>query len=259
MTPTPDRGTAEETQHSLHERLRGFWDEDAKTNDRSPTHAATEPVEAAAWRAALRRHLPPPPASVLDAGAGTGAMSLLLAELGYDVTALDISPQMLSRAREKADARGLSVRTVVGPATDPPAGQFDAVVERHLLWTTPDPTSALAAWLRVAPTGRLVVFEGIWRRDGTAARVRGRASDTLRRFLAVPHDHHGEYDPELLAALPLAGAPTPGPLLRSVADAGWRAIRIQRLRDVEWARRMALPFPLGWLETRPQFAVVADA
>ena len=243
----------------IQEQLRGFWDEDAKTYDRSPTHAATDPVEAAAWRALLRRLLPPPPASVLDAGAGTGAMSLLLAELGYDVTALDISAAMLSRAREKADARGLSLTTVERPATDPPPGPFDAVVERHLLWTTPDPTSALAAWHRVAPAGRLVVFEGIWRRDGAAARAREWASGILRNVLAIPHDHHGAYDPEVLASLPLAGARTPRPLIQAVHDADWRGIRIERLRDVEWARRIAVPFPLGWVEARPQFAVVADA
>ena len=42
----------------VHDRLRRFWDEDAKTYDRSPSHAASDPVEAAAWRAILRRHLP---------------------------------------------------------------------------------------------------------------------------------------------------------------------------------------------------------
>ncbi len=64
----------------LHDRLRRFWDLDAEVYDRSPTHAGTDPVEAAVWRAALLRHLPLAPASVLDVGAGTAAISLLLAE-----------------------------------------------------------------------------------------------------------------------------------------------------------------------------------
>jgi hypothetical protein len=45
----------------VHDQLRGFWDRDAKTYDRSASHAASDPVEAAAWRAALLRHLPPAP------------------------------------------------------------------------------------------------------------------------------------------------------------------------------------------------------
>jgi SAM-dependent methyltransferase len=250
-SPTPEQ--------TVQDRLRVFWDEDAKTYDRSATHSATDPVEAAAWRAALVRHLPSAPAEVLDAGAGTGAMSLLLAELGYRVTSLDLSSEMLRRAKEKAAARGLPLQIVVGPATDPPKGPFDAVVERHLLWTTPDPVAALSAWHRVAPRARLLLFEGVWRRDGLGTRSRAWASDTIRQVLAVPHDHHSSYEPELMASLPLAGSPSPAPLLQAVASAGWRNIRIERLRDVEWARRMALPRAIGWLETRPQFAVVADA
>ena len=70
----------------VHDRIRDYWDADAETYDRSATHAASDPVEAAAWRATLRRHLPPASGDgrphVLDAGAGTGAMTLLLAELG---------------------------------------------------------------------------------------------------------------------------------------------------------------------------------
>ncbi|MGH2650812.1 MAG: SAM-dependent methyltransferase, partial [Actinomycetota bacterium] len=67
----------------VHDRIRDWWDRDAGTYDRSASHAMTDPVEAAAWRAALQRLLPDPPARVLDVGAGTGALSLLAAELGH--------------------------------------------------------------------------------------------------------------------------------------------------------------------------------
>ena len=243
----------------LHDELRTFWNEDADTYDRSPSHALTDLVEAAAWRAILLRHLPPPPATVLDAGAGTGAMSLLAAELGYRVTALDLSPGMLARAKEKAVARGLELETVVGPAGEPPAGPFDAVMERHLLWTTPDPGAALRAWREVAPSGRLVVLEGIWARTSLAWRARDAAARTVRPLLGVRHDHHGSYGEELKASLPLMHAESAVPWIDAVQAAGWRNLRIERLRDVEWARRMAQPWPLGWLEGSPHFAIAADA
>jgi SAM-dependent methyltransferase len=165
---------------------------------------------------------------------------------------------MLAHAQRKAAERGLPVRTVVGPAAEPPDGPFDAVIERHVLWTTPDPVAALAAWRRVAPGGRLLLFEGVFSRSGPGWKARGVAADVARRLLGVRHDHHAGYDPDLLASLPLAHAPSPVPLLRAVHDAGWKAVRIQRLRDVEWARRIAAPWPLGWLEATPHFAVVAD-
>src|ERR1700710_791473 len=46
----------------------------------------------------LVRHLPDPPASVLDVGGGAAHQSLPLARLGYQVTVLDPSPAMLSKA-----------------------------------------------------------------------------------------------------------------------------------------------------------------
>src|SRR5205814_3546538 len=100
----------------LHERIRAWWDEDASTYDLAPSHAMTDPVEAACWRALLRRLLPAPPANILDVGAGTGAISLLAAELGHSVTALDLSPAMLGRTEEKARALGRPVRIVIGRA-----------------------------------------------------------------------------------------------------------------------------------------------
>lgn len=49
----------------------------------------------------LLEHLPPPPASVLDVGAGAGHQSFPLAQAGYDVTLLDPSPAMLSKAHQR--------------------------------------------------------------------------------------------------------------------------------------------------------------
>src|SRR5919108_2511239 len=156
----------------IHDRLRRFWDSDAVVYDRSPSHAGTDPVEAACWRAALLRHLPPAGARILDVGAGTGTISLLAAELGYRVTALDLSEGMLAQARSKAERRGLDIDFVVGSSTSPPAGPYDAVIERHVLWTTPRPGEALSAWRASSPGGRLVLFEGIWGRDDLVQRAK---------------------------------------------------------------------------------------
>ena len=67
----------------VHDRIREFWDRDAETYDRSASHAVSDPLEAAVWRAALGAALTEPPTAVLDVGAGTGSLSGLAAELGY--------------------------------------------------------------------------------------------------------------------------------------------------------------------------------
>jgi SAM-dependent methyltransferase len=223
----------------MEDRIQAWWDEDARTYDRSPSHAASDPVEAAAWRSALLRYLPAVPAKVLDAGAGTGALSLLAADLGFRVTALDLSEGMLERLRTKAKDRELKIDVVNGPADRPPKGPFDAVMERHLLWTIPDPAGVLTAWRAAAPKGRLVLFEGVVPGGANARRVRSWLADAVRRAAKVPGDHHAEYDPDLIEAMPLARLSSPEPLVRAVRGAGWRRVRIERLTDVDWARHLA--------------------
>ena len=247
------------SDRDLSDRIRDFWDRDADLYDRSPSHGLGEPTEAAAWRAVLAAHLPEPPARILDAGAGTGAIALLCADLGHRVTALDFSSAMLAVLGGKAQAGGLEVEIVLGAVEDPPTGPFDAVVERHVLWTSLDPVRTLRAWRGVvAPRGRVVLLEALPSAVSFLG-LRERAASVARRALRVEPDHHGAYDPEVVAALSLRGARTLRPHLSALEAAGWRRIRTHRLRDIEEARRSATPAPLGWLESVPQFAIVADA
>lgn len=244
----------------VHDTIREWWDRDSHTYDEAKSHAISDPLEAAAWRQALGEALPEPPARVLDVGAGTGALSLLAADIGHRVTALDLSEGMLAVAKRKAAERGLELEFVVGSGSEPPTGPFDAVVERHVLWTLPDPDGALRAWREVmAPGGRLVLFEGVWGQRDPLTRVRDLVAEALRSLMGLPDDHHAPYPDEVLRELPLARQSSPLPMVESVYRAGWRAVRIKRLRDVEWAAELHEPWPLGLLERRPRYALVADA
>jgi SAM-dependent methyltransferase len=244
--------------HDAHERIGAWWDDDADVYDDAPGHALSDPIEAACWRRALEATLPPPPARVLDAGTGTGSIAFLTAELGHQVTGVDLSGGMLERARGKALAQGLDVTFVHGPAESPPEGPFDAVVERHVVWTLPDPVDALRAWRSVCRSGgRLVLFEGSWGGEGPLVPV----ADALARFLdrveGRGDHHHAPYPADL--PLPLQGMTSSAPYLDAVDAAGWTRPRVFRLRDVEWAIARRQRWPLGALSHRPRYAIVADA
>lgn len=241
---------------AIREEVRAFWDVDAATYDRSPSHNPKSPLELAAWASTLRRLLPPPPARVLDVGAGTGFLAIQLARQGYDVTALDLSAQMLARLTDKAREAGLEVDTVQGDAGDPAVGGFDVVVERHLLWTLPDPGGALEAWHKAAD--RLVLLESLWGpAGGTSERLRRAGHSALRRIRRNQPDHHAEYSAELRSQLPLAGGAAPETLVALVQSTSWGQARLERLRDVEWATRRGLPTgPDRLLGVSPRYAVV---
>jgi 2-polyprenyl-3-methyl-5-hydroxy-6-metoxy-1,4-benzoquinol methylase len=53
---------------------------------------------------------------LLDLACGTGRMALRMAELGYQVTGVDITPEMIGWARQKAAKQGVSIEWVVADA-----------------------------------------------------------------------------------------------------------------------------------------------
>ena len=246
---------------SVASEIRDFWDADAAVYDTSPSHYPRRPQEQAAWAGALRRLLPEPPATVMDVGAGTGFLSLLLAAQGYAVTAVDLSPGMLARLQAKAADRNLSIEVVEADAVTPPPGDFDAVVERHLLWTLPDPAQALTAWREAAPKGRLVVVEGSWGStwatgtEGWRAKARGLAG----RVRGSEPGHHDHYSDRVQAALPHAQGMSPDEAVSLVQASPWGQARLERLRDVEWALVEGRGIVDELLGTHPRWAVVAGS
>jgi SAM-dependent methyltransferase len=247
------------TTGSVSEEIQQFWDEDAAVYDHSPEHHPRRPHERAAWSATLRRLLPDPPARVLDAGAGTGFLSLLLAAQGYQVTAMDLSAGMLEKLRAKAARQGLDVEIVRADAASPPDGPFDAVVERHLLWTLPDPAAALAAWRQAVPAGRLVLVEGTWGETTGIPAVQAEARRLARRFRGAEPGHHGHYTDRVVSALPHANGITPAEMVSLVEASPWGRARLERLRDVEWATLEGRSLLDQLLGTNPRWAVTAGS
>jgi SAM-dependent methyltransferase len=166
---------------AVSEQVRDYWDIDAATYDHTPNHNPRTALELAAWAGALRHLLPSPPARVLDVGTGTGFLALMLAKHGFEVSALDLSAAMLRRLNAKADAAGLEIKTIHADASETPLDGFDAVVERHVLWTVPGPKATLEAWcwwraFGVTPPAGLDSFGG---RGTTPSDGRGAPTMTI--------------------------------------------------------------------------------
>ncbi|MCC7071720.1 MAG: methyltransferase domain-containing protein [Deltaproteobacteria bacterium] len=135
---------------------------------------------------------PKPTRSLLDVAAGTGSHALLLAQRGYQVTALDLSPEMAAIAERKLAAHGaplpLSIRGGISMTSLPPLDRrFDAVLclFSSIGYLTED--GQVEAFLdsakgQLADDGILVIdfWNGITcLRDYSPVRVKSGADDTL--------------------------------------------------------------------------------
>lgn len=128
-----------------------WWDEMSEENAQGPNR----PVDLARTIAALRLE---PGDQLLDAGCGSGQFAVAFAERGLRVTAIDVSPEMLARARQHAASRGVQVTFLEGDMSRVAGSiaRFDAIHARVSLHFAPDLKHTLLA-LRHAlkPGGRL--------------------------------------------------------------------------------------------------------
>jgi SAM-dependent methyltransferase len=111
----------------------------------------------------LKPLLPAPPARVLEAGCGRGALAAALADHRYQLTGVDRDAKMAAAAAERgvpviqADVRDIS-------------GEYDVVLFTRSLHHADDLDDILAhAVTLLAPGGRVIIEEFAWERVGHTA------------------------------------------------------------------------------------------
>jgi ubiquinone/menaquinone biosynthesis C-methylase UbiE len=169
------------------QQVAAHWDRRAAHFDEDFGHSIKTTAERAAWDRILDLVVPSGPLDALDVGCGTGFLSLELSRRGHRVVGVDLAPTMLELAGQKAKAQGLAVRLEAADAENLPypAGSFDLVISRHVLWTLPHPQAAVDDWLRVLrPGGRLAIIDGAQYNDASAPPQRENAR-TSAEYAAV--------------------------------------------------------------------------
>ncbi|MGY1635649.1 class I SAM-dependent methyltransferase [Geodermatophilus sp. SYSU D00742] len=161
----------------------------------------------------------------LDVGCGPGRASLVLAEAGARVTAVDLHEPFLRRARQAAVDAGLSRRIAVVRASMSALPHPDGVFD--LLWCEGAAylmgvDAAMTAWRRLVPPGGAVVLtDAVWTTDtpspeaaafwsvypamrdvpATVAAARAAGYDVLGTYVLPDSDWEDEYHRPLEAAI----------------------------------------------------------
>jgi SAM-dependent methyltransferase len=97
---------------------------------------------------------------VLDVACGTGVVAVTAARRGAKVTGLDLTPELLVRARENAEIAGVTIDFREGDVEQLPfdTGAFDVVVSQYGHMFAPRPDVAIGEMLRVLAPGGTIAF-----------------------------------------------------------------------------------------------------
>jgi SAM-dependent methyltransferase len=98
--------------------------------------------------------------NVLDVGCGTGVVTITAARIGARVRGVDLTPELLERARENAKIANMEIVFHEGDAEALPFAdaEFDVVLSQFGHMFAPRPEVAIAQMLRVLKPGGTIAF-----------------------------------------------------------------------------------------------------
>lgn len=149
---------------NLKTRLRGMWIAgDFGQIAKMIEHGAAEFVD----RLDLK-----PGMKVLDVATGTGNLAIPAAKKGADVTGIDIAPNLIEQATERAKAEGVEAKFEVGDAEALPYedGEFDVVMTMFGAMFAPRPDVTASELIRVTKPGGLIAMAN-WTPEGFAGQM----------------------------------------------------------------------------------------
>lgn len=141
------------------ERIVSYWEKrsgDFLEHKRAELHSPMSER----WLYEIKNQLPQDRnLRILDVGCGAGFFSVLLAKEGYQVTGVDLTPDMVENARTLAEEEKTDCEFFVMDAENLRFADesFDVVISRNLTWTLPDVKSAYREWVRVLKKGGILL------------------------------------------------------------------------------------------------------
>lgn len=209
--------------------------------DRVAATFGEEPLPGRTWEGLARALLQLVPAgSYADLGVGDGLLTMMLAEVADNVTAVDISSEMLSQLRHRAESKGLhNIQTVEADISDLPLpdDSHDLVVLSQALHFVQAPLAALEEARRILrPGGRLLVIDLLahneeWVRERLQHTLLGFTENALQELVLqagfpAPHLFRAARDPQpphFMTLVATATLPVPGDPTQADPVAGARA------------------------------------
>lgn len=152
-------GTLTPEMQAIKERMKAVW-------SAGDFGVVAELIRPAAEDFIKRLNLPKG-VKVLDVACGTGNLAIPAAKNGTDVTGIDIVPDLIRQANERAAAENLNIKFEVGDAEALPYNdnEFDYVVTMFGAMFAPRPEVAAGELVRVTKPGGIIAMAN-WTPEG---------------------------------------------------------------------------------------------
>ena len=176
----------------------------------------------------------------LDVGCGTGFLAILLAKIGWFVTAIDTNLEMLEAGKVAANELGLSDKIEFLTKDAHQSGfsdnSFDAVVSRHAFWLFLEPKKIYGEWKRLLkPYGTALNMDANWYfplwNDEAAKKFRADEAELIKLYGEFKDYYHDSEMMSYMAKLPLAYRKRPEWDIGICRELGFKDIEVKRLSE----------------------------
>lgn len=236
--------------------VRKYWDYGSRFYDTAPGYDGDE--ERSLWKDYLSQAIGLEPKEILDVGTGTGAIALLLAELGHNVTGVDFSREMMEVARKKALDSSSSIRFLEGDVENLrfEDATFDCVTGRYVLWTMANPEKAIREWVRVVkPGGMIVIIDGKWVTRGLLPMLSTGTYHIYRFIRYGKNPITYNYTSDICAGLPNPHGVEKEQIVAYMSGAGVTGITVTDLEPIRAVQRKRLPRYMKYANDHPTYLV----
>ncbi len=243
-------------QNNILDENRIYW-ADRASGYSQVNQAELATVQHQKWSGFLRREVAgrfpeaaPEDIHVLDVGTGPGFFAVLLCELGYSVTAVDMTPAMLEEAKKNAGSLAGKIRFLEMnvETLSFESESFDVLISRNLTWNLPHPERAYSEWTRVLkPEGLLLNFDANWYsylfdEAAHAAYERDRLNTAMQGIRDENIGENFDKMEEIARRVPLSSIRRPEWDLACLKNLGFNAEADEEVWKMLWSKEEKLNF-----------------
>ncbi|MDF2504286.1 class I SAM-dependent methyltransferase [Clostridium sp.] len=171
----------------IQDKINDYWSERAEEFSRCRLKDL-EGLQRKIWKDIIKEMVPSGKGlRALDIGTGGGFYAVILADLGFEVTAIDYSEDMINSAMRNSKKLGYeNIKFIRMDAQNLEFQDesFDFIISRNVTWTLPDPKRAYEEWCRVLKSkGKIMNFDANYGQGFKLAETRGETYREMQKWV----------------------------------------------------------------------------